>query len=174
MNIERATQLLALLGGLWAIIAVVGGFFVSVLDTDAIAARLGFASQQQAINLASAIAELRGERATGRRPSVPQGAVIAFDLPISADTPEGCPVGWSPLTDLVGTMIVGADTARSNEFGYRAIGGEKEHALTEDELAAHTHFGMFVPCLSGCNPHPLYVGCAVIRQARVSEWKLMF
>ena len=29
-------------------------------------------------------------------------------------------------------------------------------------------------CLSGCNPHPLYVGCAVIRQARVSEWKLMF
>ena len=30
------------------------------------------------------------------------------------------------------------------------------------------------PCLSGCNPHPLYVGCAVIRQARVSEWKLMF
>ena len=33
---------------------------------------------------------------------------------------------------------------------------------------------MFGPCLSGCNPHPLYVGCAVIRQARVSEWKLMF
>ena len=33
---------------------------------------------------------------------------------------------------------------------------------------------MNVPCLSGCNPHPLYVGCAVIRQARVSEWKLMF
>ena len=33
---------------------------------------------------------------------------------------------------------------------------------------------MFDPCLSGCNPHPLYVGCAVIRQARVSEWKLMF
>ena len=30
------------------------------------------------------------------------------------------------------------------------------------------------PCLSGYNPHPLYVGCAVIRQARVSEWKLMF
>ena len=29
-------------------------------------------------------------------------------------------------------------------------------------------------CLSCCNPHPLYVGCAVIRQARVSEWKLMF
>ena len=46
------------------------------------------------------------------------------------------------------------------------------------------HFGLsdgdndtkewFEPCLSGCNPHPLYVGCAVIRQARVSEWKLMF
>ena len=33
---------------------------------------------------------------------------------------------------------------------------------------------MSTPCLSGCNPHPLYVGCAVIRQARVSEWKLMF
>ena len=32
----------------------------------------------------------------------------------------------------------------------------------------------FKACLSGCNPHPLYVGCAVIRQARVSEWKLMF
>ena len=32
----------------------------------------------------------------------------------------------------------------------------------------------YSPCLSGCNPHPLYVGCAVIRQARVSEWKLMF
>ena len=30
------------------------------------------------------------------------------------------------------------------------------------------------PCLSGCNPRPLYVGCAVIRQAMVSEWKLMF
>ena len=34
--------------------------------------------------------------------------------------------------------------------------------------------GFVQPCLSGCNPHPLYVGCAVIRQARVSEWKLMF
>ena len=33
---------------------------------------------------------------------------------------------------------------------------------------------LYEPCLSGCNPHPLYVGCAVIRQARVSEWKLMF
>ena len=35
-------------------------------------------------------------------------------------------------------------------------------------------FASIEPCLSGCNPHPLYVGCAVIRQARVSEWKLMF
>ncbi len=33
---------------------------------------------------------------------------------------------------------------------------------------------LYKPSLSGCNPHPLYVGCAVIRQARVSEWKLMF
>ena len=36
------------------------------------------------------------------------------------------------------------------------------------------HYSKDKPCLSGCNPHPLYVGCAVIRQARVSEWKLMF
>ena len=26
---------------------------------------------------------------------------------------------------------------------------------------------MLIACLSGCNPHQLYVGCAVIRQARV-------
>ena len=41
-------------------------------------------------------------------------------------------------------------------------------------MASDGRLEKFVPCLSGCNPHPLYVGCAVIRQARVSEWKLMF
>ena len=42
------------------------------------------------------------------------------------------------------------------------------------ELLKEDGAAIFEPCLSGCNPHPLYVGCAVIRQARVSEWKLMF
>ena len=41
-------------------------------------------------------------------------------------------------------------------------------------LRTHVRGEKVYPCLSGCNPHPLYVGCAVIRQARVSEWKLMF
>ena len=45
--------------------------------------------------------------------------------------------------------------------------------LTAERLGPREYY-MFDACLSGCNPHPLYVGCAVIRQARVSEWKLMF
>ena len=64
-----------------------------------------------------------------------------------------------------------------NEFAGRH---NNRNADTIDQMAAITR-GMAGkqlrykdPCLSGCNPHPLYVGCAVIRQARVSEWKLMF
>ena len=47
-------------------------------------------------------------------------------------------------------------------------------ATPEDLDGLRETLGFNDPCLSGCNPHPLYVGCAVIRQARVSEWKLMF
>ena len=51
-----------------------------------------------------------------------------------------------------------------------------EHLAAWEEMdeLGYDGIGFNEPCLSGCNPHPLYVGCAVIRQARVSEWKLMF
>ena len=54
------------------------------------------------------------------------------------------------------------------------------HIFVDDPVSSLDDHNIFVTastlyaCLSGCNPHPLYVGCAVIRQARVSEWKLMF
>ena len=50
----------------------------------------------------------------------------------------------------------------------------KRLGLDAERTARRPQDQKIVPCLSGCNPHPLYVGCAVIRQARVSEWKLMF
>ena len=51
-------------------------------------------------------------------------------------------------------------------------GRRQQHLFTTVSLNSAKQ--LFELCLSGCNPHPLFVGCAVIRQARVSEWKLMF
>ena len=64
---------------------------------------------------------------------VPSGAVVAFDLS------TGCPNGWSPIRDLNGRVIVGAHKDRAAEFGYRAIGGAKEHALTVEQMPEHVH-----------------------------------
>ena len=73
------------------------------------------------------------ETEPGKPRRIPSGAVIAFDLA------DGCPSGWSPIPDLDRRVIVGAVTTRNAEFGYRAIGGEKEHTLTIEEMPRHTH-----------------------------------
>ena len=86
------------------------------------------------------------------------------------------------------TFLISAAVYLWNEgnFFYEMAFGKDElvvHSLLEDDDAVVFNRGYrglnllrlkVNPCLSGCNPHPLYVGCAVIRQARVSEWKLMF
>lgn len=75
-------------------------------------------------------------KALEARPAVtgiPVGAVMAFDLS------TGCPDAWSPVSDLAGRVIVGAHTDRTAEFGYRAIGGEERHKLTDKEMPRHAH-----------------------------------
>ncbi|MEE8285456.1 MAG: hypothetical protein V3R72_02045, partial [Gammaproteobacteria bacterium] len=73
-------------------------------------------------------------------------AVLAFDLPISIKRPKGCPKGWSSVRDLDGRVIVGSVTSRDDEFGYRAVSGAKEHALTVEQMPEHDHrfFGSVV------------------------------
>ena len=62
------------------------------------------------------------------------------------------------------------DGEQAVTFAKWALTGQKK----DPKGMIRTPDPQFEACLSGCNPHPLYVGCAVIRQARVSEWKLMF
>ena len=81
----------------------------------------------------------------------------------------------SRLDDLM--TAVGFCIPRANmseeEIDYGLAYDEAEDQQTDNPREKVQHYKN-IPCLSGCNPHPLYVGCAVIRQARVSEWKLMF
>lgn len=69
-------------------------------------------------------------------PSVPSGAVMAFDL-------ERCPAGWAPFAPAAGRTIIGVNDG-GNGLAPRARGdvvGEEAHRLTADELAPHTHAG---------------------------------
>ena len=70
---------------------------------------------------------------------IPKGVVVAFDLPISGDRPEGCPKGWSAMRDLDGRVILGAGLARNQKYGYRDIGGEEEVTLSLPQMPKHQH-----------------------------------
>ena len=101
----------------------------------------------------------------------------AYLVCMSGDVSEAAQVPGQPsvihqmLPDVEGMARIEALTdgyiAATDKIGnlYFDLGVETQNLLLGS---------LFKPCLSGCNPHPLYVGCAVIRQARVSEWKLMF
>ena len=65
---------------------------------------------------------------------VPTGAVAAFDAP------KECPEGWLPFDEAAGRTIIGVGKGReTSERRYREEGGKEAHALTVEELPAHTH-----------------------------------
>lgn len=67
---------------------------------------------------------------------VPSGAVVPFDR-------DACPPGWTEYQPARGRAIVGVNPA-GGELRALARGdllGAEQHALTEAELAAHTHSG---------------------------------
>ena len=76
-------------------------------------------------------------------PSVPNGAVVAFDR-------SECPDGWGPFVEGRSRVIVGAsnqgDTIGWDENGipltqrsFRNEGGSEEHTLSESEMPPHVH-----------------------------------
>lgn len=75
---------------------------------------------------------------------VPDGAVVAFDLP------DGCPEGWQYFADGQSRLIIGAvfdssqignDTEgqQLNEYEFRVIGGKEQHMLRIAEMPGHIH-----------------------------------
>lgn len=62
---------------------------------------------------------------------VPDGAVVAFDLP------AGCPKenGWYPFDEADGRVIIGAGGA----YKYRVEGGDSDIVLVEENLPMHIH-----------------------------------
>ncbi|MCE8510077.1 hypothetical protein KBY28_16620 [Ruegeria pomeroyi] len=68
---------------------------------------------------------------------VPNGAVIAYDLP------EGCPPGWSNLGNKwKGRMIVAAIEDANDTYGFGKSSGRATHTLTLAELPGHRHVGV--------------------------------
>lgn len=63
--------------------------------------------------------------------ALPDGAVVAFDLP------AGCPEenGWYPFHEADGMVIIGAGGA----YRYRVVGGESDIVLIKENLPIHTH-----------------------------------
>lgn len=84
-------------------------------------------------------------------PTVPGGAVIAFDR-TDLDQ-DNCPPGWDPFVESRGRVIVGAGdpSAAPGKFGsdengapltnraLRRHGGAEKHALTTTEMTRHHH-----------------------------------
>ncbi len=77
---------------------------------------------------------------------VPQGAVMAFDLP------NGCPHGWSMFERGLSRTIIGAALANTSTIPnvdandqplrphpYQSTGGEEKHTLTVAEIPSHDH-----------------------------------
>jgi hypothetical protein len=75
---------------------------------------------------------------------VPQGAVMAFDLP------GGCPAAWSPFDRGISRTIVGASSVHTSDdpnedkngqrlsaHPYQSDGGEERHSLKLDEMPTH-------------------------------------
>ena len=94
-------------------------------------------------------------------------------------TMSGGRINNKKLTRLAGETVSSILPWSSDDNGIhlRCLVGQygiKKGKLVSNVTLFDTDRLLIEACLSGCNPHPLYVGCAVIRQARVSEWKLMF
>ena len=76
-------------------------------------------------------------------PSVPSGAVMAFDLS------DGCPkMGWSEFSDGQSRMIIGATFKNGNlpsgngeltRRVFRTPGGTEKHKLKIEEMPTHAH-----------------------------------
>lgn len=86
--------------------------------------------------------DLKNQPASG----VPQGAVVAFDLP------GGCPHGWSMFERGTSRTIIGAtqlsvadvrnldiNKQRLSAHPYQSDGGEETHTLTVAEIPSHDH-----------------------------------
>jgi hypothetical protein len=104
--------------------------------------------------LAACIRDLETKIGELRRPAIPAGAVMAFDLP------GGCPAdGWEPYDSAASRMIVGAlpdgrDTSSSDQpkltpRRYQARGGTESHILTIGQMPEHTHQFRGVPVKTG-------------------------
>ena len=64
---------------------------------------------------------------------------------------------------------------RGDDDARRAVYNNRARLLSGVAKAAFRLRAEIVePCLSGYHPHPLYVGCAIKRQAGVLEWKWTF
>ena len=72
------------------------------------------------------------EKASDAIRELPDGAIVAFDLP------AGCPKdeGWHPFSDAEGKAIIGAD---KENFAYRAEKGALHIAVTKNHLPVHVH-----------------------------------
>ena len=105
---------------------------------------------------ASTISSRQGRSAAGPTGAdLPSGAVVAFDRE------DGCPPGWSEYRDADGRFIVG--TGRHSvhdrygnevaELGFGAVGGERTHKLSVDEMPSHEHeVALRTPRLNFNNP----------------------
>lgn len=64
---------------------------------------------------------------------LPVGAVVAFALD------DGCPSGWAPYQNALGSTIVGAGQGEGlTKRSYLFQGGNEAHALTIDEMPPHS------------------------------------
>ncbi|MYI67702.1 MAG: hypothetical protein F4103_02725 [Boseongicola sp. SB0673_bin_14] len=66
-------------------------------------------------------------------PSVPSGAVVAFDR--SDLKPDNCPDGWEPFADARGRVIIGS----SKDYPFRVPGGLAKYKLQPGHMPAHSH-----------------------------------
>lgn len=80
------------------------------------------------------------------RPSIGEGAVVAYDLPSG-----NCPDGWMPFKEATSRFIIGAGDKSDADLlkyatasnltirGYREAEGEEQHSLTVAEMPQHRH-----------------------------------
>jgi hypothetical protein len=114
------------------------GSYLAKTMIAAVAGIIGIAALGIWIYVKTFIADIAG--------GVPQGAVMAFDLP------SGCPTGWSVLDRGISRVIIGASPLHGSSVPnfdkngkllsarpYQADGGEEAHVLPLDEMPAHDH-----------------------------------
>ncbi len=64
-------------------------------------------------------------------PSIPPGAVVAFD--------KECPDGWDPFHAGAGRFLIGTGKVGETTIKLGKPGGSHEHTLTVPEMPEHTH-----------------------------------